>query len=50
MLERRPIHKAEAIKFFIVPLDELQVVFDGMVAEPVNELVALNAGLALRGP
>ena len=50
MVEGVPVDEALALERAVVPLHQLQVVFERMLAVPVDELVVRDAGLPLRAP
>src|SRR5262249_14905697 len=50
MRERIPRAEALAAEHVVVPLQQLQVVLDRMLAIPLDELVVADTGLALRAP
>ena len=50
MVERLPRDVTDAAELLVAPAEELQVVLDRMVAEPVDVLVVGDAGLAHRRP
>jgi hypothetical protein len=50
MLERVPVHVRLAAELAVAPREELQVVLGGMLAIPLDVVVALDPGLACRRP
>ena len=50
MLEGIPGHETFAAQYFIIPLEQLEIVLDRMFAIPLDEFVVGDSGLALRAP
>src|SRR5262245_1364609 len=50
MVEGVPIQIAPATKMFITPSQQLEIVFDRVIAEPIHISIVRNASLTLRTP
>src|SRR3989441_7521737 len=50
MVERAPVEVALAIELLVAPLEELQIVLRLVLLDPLDVLVVLDPGLALRAP
>ncbi len=50
VLKRFPVDVGEPVALLVAPLEQLQVVLDRVLAEPVDPLVALDVGRLVRRP